>query len=121
MIKKIISVVMFISMGFLCAGSVLAVEDFGAGVTASKAGYSSQTGDIYVLINKIVGSGLSLIAIVFFGIMMYAGLRWMTARGNDEISQKAKTALTASIIGLIITISAYAISSFIFGRLVGSS
>ena len=41
----------------------------------------------------------------------------MTARGNDEFVGKAKNALTAASIGLVILISAYAITKFVMDRL----
>jgi hypothetical protein len=45
----------------------------------------------------------------------------MTAGGNEEKVSKAKTTLYRAIIGLIITISAYAITYFVFGALDGAT
>lgn len=41
----------------------------------------------------------------------------MTAAGNEEQVGKAKKLLTAAIIGLIIVLSAYAISYFVISKL----
>ena len=92
-------------------------QDFGLTPVRTNAGYTSSQGDIYKVLNQGLNIALSLLGIIFFGIMMYAGMRWMLARGNDELSQKAKTALTAGSIGLIIVIASYAISNFVLGRL----
>jgi len=43
----------------------------------------------------------------------------MTAHGNDQHVEKAKDTLRGAIIGLVITVAAYAISTFVFTRLVG--
>jgi hypothetical protein len=45
--------------------------------------------------------------------MIYAGILWMTAQGNEQQVSKAKNLLINATIGLIITLAAYAITSFI--------
>jgi cytochrome bd-type quinol oxidase subunit 2 len=50
------------------------------------------------LINAVLGF-LGLILVVLF---IYAGVVWMTANGNEENITKAKTILSAAVIGLII-------------------
>jgi hypothetical protein len=42
---------------------------------------------------------------------------WMTAAGSEEQIKKAKQILAAAIVGLIIVLSAYAITQFIGGAL----
>lgn len=49
--------------------------------------------------------------------MFYAGLRWMTARGNEEFATKAKDAMFAATIGLILVVASYGIATFIFSRI----
>ncbi len=46
-------------------------------------------------------------------LVIYAGILWMTARGNEQQVERAKTLLVQSIIGLVIVFSAYAITRFI--------
>jgi hypothetical protein len=46
--------------------------------------------------------------------MLYAGYNWMTAAGDEQKVEKAKDTITRAIIGIIITVSAYAITYFIF-------
>jgi hypothetical protein len=41
----------------------------------------------------------------------------MTAQGNEEQVGKAKNLITAAVIGLIIVVSAYAITAYIGGKL----
>lgn len=69
------------------------------------------------VIGKVVGVGLSLVGLVFFGLTLYAGFRWMIAMGNTEDVEKAKETLIAAVIGLIIVLAAYAITSFVFSNL----
>ena len=90
--------------------------DYGLEATAERAQYDRGT-TIPQLANRGITAAFSMLLLVFFGIMLYAGLRWMTARGNDEFVGKAKNALTAASIGLVILISAYAITKFVMDRL----
>jgi hypothetical protein len=69
-------------------------------------------------IGKVLGAGLSLIGIVFLILMIYAGFRWMIARGNEADVEKAKKLIEAAIAGLVIVIAAYAITAFIGNILV---
>lgn len=84
-----------------------------AGLNKSVAGESTVTD----LIGNIVSLVLSFVAIGFFLLVLYAGFKWMFAAGNNEDITKAKGILEAAAIGLIIVLSAYAISSFVFRTL----
>ena len=96
-------------------------QDFGLTETASRLGYNtSEKEPIYAKVQTVVGLTLSMLAIVFFIVMMYAGLRWMTSRGNEELATKAKHALEAGTIGLIICLASYGISNFVLTKLGGS-
>lgn len=53
---------------------------------------------------------LTLVGTIFFALTIYAGYLWMTASGNEEQLEKAKTTLRNSVIGLIIVIAAYGIT-----------
>ncbi len=66
-------------------------------------------------IGSVIGIILSFVGVIFFILMIYAGLIWMTAQGNDQQIDKAKGLLINAIIGLIIVIAAYAIVAF-FGE-----
>jgi ABC-type nickel/cobalt efflux system permease component RcnA len=50
--------------------------------------------------------------------MVIAGFTWMTSSGNEEKIKKATATIKAATIGLILTLSAWAIWKFIFERLV---
>ncbi len=69
--------------------------------------------DLPSAIGRIVGAALSFIGIIFFILMIYGGVLWMTARGNDQQVEKAKDLIVAAIVGLIIVFIAYAITAFI--------
>ena len=78
------------------------------------------TTDIRTTISRIINAFLGLIGIVLVGIVIYAGFIYMTAGGDETKVQKAKGYLVNAAIGLAITLSAFAITAFIFRAITGS-
>lgn len=79
------------------------------------SGLSSD--DPRTIVTRIINVTLGLLGIIATVLILYAGFLWMTAGGNDEKVDKAKSILTASVIGLIIILSAYAISRYVLSSL----
>lgn len=69
--------------------------------------------DLTTVISDILQLALSLLGILFIIFMIYGGYIWMTAAGNEQKSEKAKSIIGEAFLGLIIVIGAYAISYFI--------
>lgn len=92
-----------------------AFAQFGLKETARQAQYGET--DIVSLVGSIISIVLSFIGLVFLAIMFYAGLRWMTARGNEEFATKAKDAMFNATVGLILVVASYGIATFIFNQL----
>lgn len=73
---------------------------------------TSSTG-LASILGIVVAAALSLTGIIFLIITIIAGYKWMMAQGNESEVEKAKTSITRAIIGLLVTISAWAIWLFI--------
>jgi len=85
--------------------------------TAEKAAYKINTDDTDALadsINSMINIVLTLLGVIFIGLSVYGGFLYMTARGNEEQTKKGQSVIVQSLIGLIIVLSAYAISFFVF-------
>ncbi|MBI4778984.1 hypothetical protein HY797_00845 [Candidatus Falkowbacteria bacterium] len=67
---------------------------------------------------KFILGFLGIIAVI---IVLYAGFKWMTAGGNEENVAAAKKMLINGIIGLIIILSAYALTNFILNQIVSAT
>ncbi|MFZ4648544.1 MAG: Mbov_0395 family pilin-like conjugal transfer protein [Patescibacteria group bacterium] len=80
------------------------------------AGFDNTTSLIDV-IQIVIVTLLGLLAIIFIGLMIYSGFKWMTAAGDADDIKKAKSTIISSIIGLILVLSSYAITFFIFNNL----
>lgn len=99
-----------------------AAEKFKNGVNETAKGTGHDVGtaseDISIIVGKIMKAILSIIAILFLILMIYGGIIWMIARGNEQNTEKAKKIIRNAIIGLIIVFAAYAITSFIGTKLI---
>ncbi|MFH1620523.1 MAG: pilin [Patescibacteria group bacterium] len=116
--KKIITTI-------TAVGLVLAPLSAYAQVTAIKGGLStaaegakySTNVSLPTIIGGIIGAALSLLGIVLLGMLIYGGVLWMTAQGEDKKVKDAKETIKNAIIGLVIVVIAYALSDWILTQL----
>ncbi len=93
-------------------------QNYGLDQTARRANYETGSGsNIYSLVGVGVKGFLAALSIVFFFLVVYAGILWMKARGNQDEVANAKTLIEEAVIGLVVILSAYALTNFILGRL----
>lgn len=85
------------------------------GTVAGETGL--EEADLTETIGKLIGVLLSFLGVIFLLLIIYAGFTWMTARGDSKAVDKAKDMLVTSVVGLVILLSAYAISSFVIDSL----
>ena len=106
--KKIISLIFlsFVLVFFLNIENSLAIgindafkPESGLATFANKGGYTTDnpaTPEYYI--GLALNVLFSLLGIIAIGLIVYSGIVWMTARGNDSKVEKAKDTLTESII-----------------------
>ena len=93
-----------------------------AGNVLNQIANPSQTGlsgDLATTVATVIKAVLALVGTVFLVLTIYAGILWMTAQGEEEKVTKAKEIIKASVIGLVIIMSAYAITYFVTSKLAG--
>jgi len=76
-----------------------------------------EKGDLLATIGNLIAVALGLVGVVFLVLMVYGGALWMTARGDEKMVTRAKDTITRNVIGLIIVLASYAITAFVFSRL----
>lgn len=76
-------------------------------------GIASGPDSAVVIVGAVIQVIFGILGIVLLVILLYAGTKWMTAEGDKAKVQKARDMITTAIIGLIIVLSAYAISYFV--------
>lgn len=66
---------------------------------------------------QIINFFIGALGILFLVLMVYGGYLWMNARGNEQQVEKAKSLITQAVLGLIVVLSAYAITYFVVTNL----
>lgn len=67
-----------------------------------------------VIVAIVIQGLLGVVAIIFFVLVVIAGIKWMMAGGNEETVSKSKQQILNGALGLIVIIFSYAITSLIF-------
>jgi len=119
--------------GFLAASSPalattasstnIKTTNYGLDTVAKKSGLvsSSAIDDTDAFIGNLIRILLGFVGTVFLLLVIYAGITWMTAAGNEDRIAKAKKILVSAAIGLALTVLSYAIASFIASAIINSS
>ena len=98
------------------SGSETALTTIGANAGLGAA--SGQAGNLPTLIGNIINVILGLLGIVFVILVIYSGIQYMLSRGDSKKVEDATGNIRTAIIGLIITVAAYAISNYVISALV---
>ncbi|OGL79417.1 hypothetical protein A3J43_02125 [Candidatus Uhrbacteria bacterium RIFCSPHIGHO2_12_FULL_54_23] len=77
--------------------------------------------ELPTIVGRIIRTGLTLLGTIFLVLIVYAGFVWILARGREEEVQKAQKIIETSVIGLVVIVIAYAISTFIFNVVIGGA
>jgi hypothetical protein len=86
-----------------------------------KSGYGAAgevtEGAIAQKAGNVIGLVLGFLGVVFLFLVVYSGIQWMTAGGNDEKITKARNRMIQAAIGIAIISLAYALTRFVVNRL----
>ena len=91
------------------------------GLNEANAGLNLGSKDIRETVGTVINTFMGLLGLVAVVIVLIGGFQWMTAGGNEEKVQEAKKRILAGIIGLVIIMSAYAISKFVVDAVLKST
>ncbi len=83
-------------------------------LTASGGGkgiFSAKT--LPEAIGVVISIILSILGVLFLGLIVYGGYLWMIDRGEQKEAQKARSIIINSVIGLFIVLAAYVITDFL--------
>lgn len=69
--------------------------------------------DPRVIVANIIRIALTLLGTILVVLIVYAGFLWMTAAGEADKIEKAKKILYNSVIGMVIILAAYSITTFV--------
>lgn len=100
------------------------IASVAAGIDAASQGTGLQNfchGNFQSCVESIVGGVvnivLSLVGIILLGYTLYAGFLWMTSGGEKDQAEEAMKMIRQAVIGLLIVIMSFVISSYVLSAL----
>lgn len=118
---KVLAAVMCLAMVFTVASPVSlpvyadAKDEVKKGADMTNSGGSAKQ-DLPDIITTIINVMLFIAAALAVIMIIYGGIRYITAHGDEKQVKVAKDTIVYSVAGLIIAILAYALVTFIFDR-----
>lgn len=121
-ILKNIKYLLFAAFGFLFSLPVYAGSfQEGLGQAAVETGHVGTSPSFFTPDNlpEAIGKFIKIfyiwiIGVAFLILIIYAGIIWMNARGDEAKIEKAKTILKNAIIGIIVAMMAYGLGWLVF-------
>ncbi|MCX6799655.1 MAG: hypothetical protein NT091_00715 [Candidatus Falkowbacteria bacterium] len=77
------------------------------------AGMTTNTKSLPEIIGGVISVFLGFLGVIFVVLLLLAGFKYMMAAGDSKKVEEALGSIRTAIIGIVITLSAYAISSFV--------
>ncbi len=122
--KKILSIIFSLLFIFTLVPIVQAGlnDAFGNGsmqeIVGQKAGFETAgENNLENTISNVITLVLSFLGIIFISLLIYGGVNWMTAGGNESKIESSKKLIKQAIIGIIVVLGAYTITYFILNNL----
>ncbi|NMC51113.1 hypothetical protein GYA54_00055 [Candidatus Kuenenbacteria bacterium] len=114
----------FVVVIFSDLKAALAEEGFG-----SMSGYLNdiatnvdlKKASVPTMIGKIIYGILGLLGVFSLLLVIYAGLKWMLADGNEETVSQSKKIILYAIIGVLIIMGSYAVTYYVIDKVIQST
>lgn len=91
------------------------------GLSQANEGLGMGSKDVRTTVGSIIRAFMGLLGLVAVVIILLGGFKWMTSGGAEEKVQEAKKLIISGVIGLIIILSAYAISTFVVNAIINGT
>ena len=90
-----------------------------AGQTNDTQGGRIGKADLPTIVGGILYGVLGFLGVLCLVIIIYAGIKWTMAGGNQETVASARKTIQYAIIGVIVILGAYAISIYVVEQVIG--
>jgi len=117
-INKIATTVLVSFVVLAATTPALAAVDWGL-TYATNVGLGTR--EIRSVAVSVIQTLLGVLGVLSLVIILLGGFKWMTSGGNEEGVGSAKKTIAAGIVGLVIIFFAYAIVTFVFNVIGGST
>jgi hypothetical protein len=126
-INLFVILVMTITMIFGLSGLVNAADPqsaadkalSGLDTTADPAGLKVDTTkfNLPTVIGKALSILMSILGLIFLIIVVYGGVKWMTAKGEAKEVEDARSMIIQGAIGLAVTLATYSIAYYVISEI----
>ncbi|MDP3057635.1 MAG: hypothetical protein Q8N37_03920 [bacterium] len=106
---KLTGVIFFLAAASLLVFPSVVLAQAATGWTTGPAPTGLPTVELDVVLTNIIIGILGFVSILGILFLVYGGIRYVTAGGNESDMEEAKKIITYAIWGLFLTASAYAI------------
>ena len=101
----------FLAFFFLASpasGAAAEFDEFGR-----RLGFGSA--DLKTVVVRLISSAIGLLGILAVIMIILGGFQWLVSGGDEEKIARAKRTISATVVGLVIIILAWAIVNFVAG------
>lgn len=109
---KLLFVIITLLLYPILSLAAIDVKNTGIDITVNYAGLPSRS-DISAVTGDVITALLGFIGSLFLLLIIAGGILWMTAAGSEEQIRKAKSMITAAMLGLVVVLLSYAIAKVI--------
>lgn len=96
-------------------------DKYGLNCTASVPGFTTSAdpnAQLEKTVANIVKTLLALTGVLFMALVIMAGDLWMTAGGNEQQVEKARSIITNAVLGLIAILAAWVATDFVVSTVI---
>lgn len=117
--KKLLVVILFSSLFLTTAYLPASAAEYrfnsssGLDTLGAKTGLDVNPHTPEFYIGTFLSLLFSFLGIIFFILIVYSGVKWMTAQGDASQVSQAKETIIRAIVGLVISLAAYGITYFV--------
>ncbi len=111
--------VLFVPLSVLAVvtGGGLAGSSEKLGTVGTSAGQTGAAANLPQLIGNMISAILGVLGIIFVVLIIQSGIQYMTSSGAEDKVKEAKKRMVTAVVGIVIILAAYAISSFVITQL----
>jgi hypothetical protein len=109
-----------LALPFIASAATNPFEDAKANTEdiGQEAGIGTGETDIITIAGSIINVVLGFLGMVLLFYFLYGGFKWMTSGGEEEGVKEAQTMIKNAVIGLVIVMASYALSTFVLDQLI---
>jgi hypothetical protein len=118
-------IISILALSFFLSAGVVNAQEIAQDAFDELGGVVDRTGVAQTTIEGGIGSlatiTFSVVGLLFFALLIYGGISYMLARGDESQLGAARQTIVAAIIGLIVVLSSFAVATFVTQNLVGGA